>query len=315
MGGKSNTTIKPTLKWDMYMKNRNYNKIPFMILFLIHSGLLGFSFYKSKNKKQLFTLLMSNIGLAYLLEFFVLNLFKAYKYKPRILKNNYFDDILGAILSQAIFVPFTAVFSTTQKIGWFGNFLGGLYFALVEVLFLKLKVYKHYWWKTVFTFILIPLYFAISDGWNSLLSKRNPLIRFISLFFMIMVSEANLLFLYAVLRKVRFGFGRYHSWNEHFIMIPLYAISFSLFSTLTFLKQNNWSSKLKVFVMTIGLDLVFKKLTLVKDKLQTVDYFMLRILTILLYGQYRDLVYGVSKVVKSKECEDVSRRIIGGESS
>ncbi len=119
-----------------------------------------------------------------------------------------------------------------------GQFIRRIYFALVEVLFLKLKVYKHYWWKTVFTFILIPLYFAISDGWNSLLSKRYPLIRFISLFFMIMVSEANLLFLYAVLRKVRFGLGRYHSWNEHFIMIPFYAISFSLFSTLTFLKQN-----------------------------------------------------------------------------
>ncbi len=51
-------------------KRRNF--IPFLILFIIHASLLGFSFYKSKNKKHLFTLLMSNIGLAYLFEFIVL---------------------------------------------------------------------------------------------------------------------------------------------------------------------------------------------------------------------------------------------------
>ncbi|MEH7177723.1 hypothetical protein [Neobacillus vireti] len=287
------------------MKNPKYNKIPFIILFLIHSGLLGYSFFKSKNKMQLFILLMSNIGMAYLFEFFVLNLFRAYKYKPRILKKNYFDNILGAILSQAIFVPFTALFFTAQKIGGFGNLLGGLYFALVEVLFLKLKVYKHKWWRTVYTLILIPLYFRLSDGWNNFLNKRNPVIRFISLFFTILITEANLLFVFAVSRKIRFGLGKYHSWNEHFVLVPLYAISLSFFSTLSFLKQNNWISQLRVLVMTMCLDLVFKKLTLVKEKFHTIDYIILRLLSILLYGQYRDWVYGD---FRPEEGEEVSNR-------
>ena len=286
------------------MKNLKHNKIPFIILFLIHTCLLGFSFYKSKNKKQLFTLLMSNIGFAYLLEYFVLNLFKAYKYKPRFLKNNYFDNILGAILSQAIFVPFTAVFLSAQKIGWVGNFLGGLYFALVEVLFLKLKVYKHYWWKTVFTLLLIPIYFGISDRWNSLLRKKNPMIRFISLFFMIMVTEANLLFVFAASRKIRLGFGRYYSWDEHFMIVPLYAISVSFFSTLSFLKQNNWISKLKVLTLIIGLEKFFTKSGLIKGKFYAVEYFTIRILTSILYGQYRDWVYGVNRKVEFKDIED-----------
>ena len=73
---------------------------------------------------------MSNIGLAYLLEFFVLNIFKGYRYKPRVMKKKYFDNILGAILSQAIFVPFTAVFLTTLKIGWIGKILGGVIFFI-----------------------------------------------------------------------------------------------------------------------------------------------------------------------------------------
>jgi hypothetical protein len=273
------------------MKNPKRNKIPFIILFLVHTFILGYSVYKSKNKRQLFALLMSNIGLAYLLEFFVLNLYNAYKYRPRVLKNNYFDNILGAILSQAIFVPFTAVFLTVKKTGWLGKITGGLYFSIVEMVFLKLKVYKHHWWKTVYTLILIPIYFIISDAWNFFLGKKNPLIRFISLFFTIMVTEANLLFIFATLKKIQFGFGRYHTWTEHFKIVPLYAISFSFFTTLTFLKENNWISKLKVFVFTMVLDLVFKKTKLVKEKFHIVEYVIVRLLTILLYGQFRNWIY------------------------
>jgi hypothetical protein len=292
------------MKWDMYMKNPKRNKIPFIVLFLIHTSLLGYSFYKSKNKKQLFSLLMSNTGLAYLLEFFVLNLFNAYKYKPRVMKNNFFDNILGAILSQAIFVPFTAVFSTAFKLGWVWKLLGGIYFSLIELVFLRLKVYKHNWWRTLYTLILIPIYFKISDWWNFLLIKKNPFIRFISLFLTIMVTEANLLFLFASTRKIRFGFGRYHSWTEHFIIVPLYAISLSLFSTLSFLKQNDWSAKLRVLLMIFGLDWFFKKKKLLKENLHGVDYVVIRILTVLLYGQFRDWVYGTGNKVGIEELEE-----------
>jgi hypothetical protein len=286
-------------------KPKKQNKIPFIIMLIIHSSLLGYSFYKTKNKKQLFTLLMADIGFAYLLEYVVLNVFHAYTYKPKIIKKNFFDNVFGAILSQGIFVPFTAVFSTFMKIGWVGKLLlGGIYFSLVELLFLKLKVYKHNWWRTIYTIILIPLYFNISDWWNILLEKKNPVVRFISLFFMILVTEANLLFLFASTRKVRFGAGKFHSWKEHFIIVPLYAITLSLFSTVTFLKQNNWSVKISVFLMTIGLDQLFKKRKLVKEKFRAADYFTVRILAIFLYGKFSDLVYGVRKTGEKEVVEE-----------
>jgi hypothetical protein len=286
-------------------KPKKQNKIPFIIMLIIHSSLLGYSFYKTKNKKQLFTLLMADIGFAYLLEYLVLNVFHAYTYKPKIIKKNFFDNVFGAILSQGIFVPFTAVFSTFMKIGWVGKILlGGIYFSLVELIFLKLKVYKHNWWRTIYTLILIPLYFNISDWWNILLEKKNPVVRFISLFFMILVTEANLLFLFASTRKVRFGAGKFHSWKEHFIIVPLYAITLSLFSTVSFLKQNNWSVKISVFLMTIGLDQLFKKRKVVKEKFRVADYFTVRILAIFLYGKFSDLVYGVRKTGEMEVVEE-----------
>ncbi|SDN74400.1 hypothetical protein SAMN05443253_11829 [Bacillus sp. OK048] len=299
-----NTTLKTNLEMGMCMKNPKHNKIPFIILLVIHVCLLGYSFYKTKNKKQLFILLMSNVALAYLLEFFVLNLYKAYKYKPRVLKKKYFDNTLGAILSQTIFVPFTAVFLTSRKIGWIGKILGGVYFSLVEIVFLRLKVYKHHWWKTVYTLVLIPFYFKISDWWNCLLTKQISLIRFISLFFMIMVTEANLIFVFATLRKIRFGVGRVHSLNEHFIVVPLYAILYSLFSSLSFLKENNWISKRRLLIFSVIFEHFFNKVKLVKEKFYFVDYLTVRVLTTLLYGLYRDWVYGKNNEVKGTDSEE-----------
>lgn len=296
--------LKPILKWDLCMKNPKQNKIPFIILLVFHTGLLCYSFYKTKNKKRVFTLLMSNIGFAYLLEFFVLNIFNAYKYKPRMMKKKYFDNNLGAILSQAIFVPFTAVFLTTLKIGWVGKVMGGVYFSLVEFVFLRINVYEHNWWKTVYTLILIPLYLKVSDIWNMFLAKKYSLIYFMSLFLASMVTEANILFIFASLRKIRFGVGRFHTLNEHFIIIPLYAIFYSLISTLSFLKQNNWISKLRVLVLTVSLDLLCKKVKLVKEKFHVLDYLTIRVLTILLHGKYRDWVYGGNNEVELKEIED-----------
>ncbi|WP_342431857.1 hypothetical protein [Neobacillus sp. FSL H8-0543] len=278
-------------------KRRNF--IPFLILFFIHTGLLGYAFYKKENKKQLFTLLMSNIGLAYLFEFFVLNLFTAYTYKPGILKNAHLDNIFGAILSQAIFVPFTAVFLTARKVGWIGKLLSGVYFFLVEILFLKLGIFKRNWWKTVYTLIFTPFYFFISDYWELMLRKKIPIIRYLSLFLMIMVTEANLLFIFAVKRKLRFGLGRYHSWTEHFILVPLYAISLSLFATWSFMKKNSWTVRLRVQLFTIGLNKLFEKTGLVKSGLGLFELINIHFLIVYLYGKYS--VWALDGLKKGEE--------------
>jgi hypothetical protein len=269
------------------MRKRN-NFIPFLILFIIHSVLLGYSFTKTKDKKQLFTLLMSNIGFAYLFEYIVLNLLNAYTYKPKIIKNTRLDDIFGAILSQAIFVPFTAAFLTARKIGWFGKALAGCYFSLVEILFLRLGIYKQNWWITAYTLVLTPFYFFVSDFWESLLRKKIPIIQYLSLFLMIMVTEANLLFVFAVKHKLRFGLGRYHSWTEHFILVPLYAISLSLFATWSFVKKNAWTVKLRVQLFIIGLIKLFEKTGLVKLSLSLYELLIIRFLTVHLYGKYSE---------------------------
>jgi len=274
------------------MRFKNKNSIPFFILFIIHTILIGLAFYKSKNKKEIIIFLGSIMGFSYLLEFFVLNLFKGYKYMPHVLKNKSLDNFLGAFLSQSIFVPFTAVYLTLTKSGLTKKLLGSIYFSLIEVLFLRLRVYKHNWWRTVYTFSLIPIYFVISDYWYYLLAKKNKLIRQISFFLMIMVTETNLFLLLAFLRKIRFGWGRYHGWTEHFIITPLYSITYSLFSYFTLKKSNGYWAKVKLVLFDACLYQIFIRTKIFKTKIKLINYILIKSAMVFVYGTYRKWIFG-----------------------
>ncbi|MFJ7725810.1 hypothetical protein ACIQXV_06540 [Neobacillus sp. NPDC097160] len=274
------------------MRRIKRNSFPFLILFLIHTFFLGLTFYRIKNRKNIFVLLVSNMGFAYLFEYFVLNLFKAYVYKPNALKNRFLDNIFGAVLSQAIFIPFTAVFLTISKSGWPAKIFGSIYFSLIELLFLRLRVFKHVWWKTVYTLLLLPLYFKWSDSWYHYFVKKNSIVRFVSFFLMVMVTETNLFLLLAIFRKFRFGMGRYHSWREHFILSPLYSITLSFFTAYSLKKDNDLGAKLRVILFSTCLNYLFERIKLLKNNLQFIEYLLVRIVMVSVYGKYREWVYG-----------------------
>ncbi|MGG3468938.1 hypothetical protein ABES02_15825 [Neobacillus pocheonensis] len=273
------------------MKKLKRNSLPFFILLLIHTCLLGFTIQKSKNRKKIFVLLFANMGFAYLFEYFIFNLFKAYSYKPKIVTKRIFDNIFGAFLSQAIYVPFTAVFLTRKKCGWGSKIASGIYFYLVEKVFLNLGIFKLSGWKSIYTLILLPFYFKLSDFWFASLNKKTSIVRFLSLFFMIMVTETNLFLILAFLRRLRMGRGRYHSWREHFILSPLYTILISLFTAIILRKRNVFGVKLGVVLFAAFLNKLFVKLKILKNTLHPIAYYAIRSIMIFVYGQYREWVY------------------------
>jgi FlaA1/EpsC-like NDP-sugar epimerase len=144
-------------------KNSQYNKVPYIILLIIHGLLLFYTFYKNKDRKTLLVLWLSIIGFAHNFDYVVLVLLKGYKYIPKFLKQKDFDNILGAIFSQSIYVPSTALFITSFRLGWKIKVLFGVYFAIIERLFLRLGIYYNNWWSTLYTLFFTPIYFFISD--------------------------------------------------------------------------------------------------------------------------------------------------------
>ncbi len=247
------------------MISNKYNRYPFIALFIIHIALVIYAIYKHKDKKTLCILLLTNIGFAYLFEYFILNLFQGYKYTPEVVKNNQMDNIFGAILSQAIYVPFTATFlsSFQMEMKWKMGFT--LYFTLIEITFKKLKLFHTRWWKTIYTTMLLPLFFIISDFWFDLLQKKKSWALLISYYCTLLIMVVNFLYALAVTRIIRFGIGFRRTWTEHFKLAPLYAITFSLIAFLSSIKTG-LLPKAVAFIVMVMLDVVIYRLGLVKIK-------------------------------------------------
>ncbi|MCP8967222.1 hypothetical protein [Ectobacillus ponti] len=211
------------------MRNRfNKNNAPFLLLMLIHLLLLGRVWHKEPDKKQLFVSLMSNIGFAYIFEYVVLVLGKAYKYKPKLSRRRYIDNVVGAVFSQSIFIPIAALALAKANSGWKGRIGTAAAFTMIEYLFRKWKVYKTYWWSPLYTLFLLPFYFKWSQFWDRELQKRQPAVLFLSLYFCIWVTGMNTLYVQAMTRSYKFGIGSKHTWREHFTVAPLFSAFLAL---------------------------------------------------------------------------------------
>ncbi|OIJ12529.1 hypothetical protein BKP37_13965 [Anaerobacillus alkalilacustris] len=246
------------------MKNK-YNKYPFLFLLIIHTSLLIYTIYKKKPKEKIIVLLLSNIGLAYFFEYIVFNIFNSYCYKPKIFKNTHFDNIAGAILSQAIFVPFTAVFITIFELGWKTKILFSCYFFGIEHLFIRLGLFKPYWWRTIYTLISIPIYFKISDIWYKNIQRPSQVVSFISLFLMLIVTNSNFLFVLALIKQIKFRLGHSRSWRTHFILAPLYSIMCGCLNSFSAMK-NRWYYHLSVIITCSAADWLLNRFRFVKVK-------------------------------------------------
>jgi hypothetical protein len=212
----------------------NRNSIYFFILTLVHLILLLVTLSRKKQRVT-WVLLLSNMGLAYFFEYVVLNYLQAYTYKPSVIKIRYLDNIFGAILSQGIYVPITAAFITVFNGNW--KWKAGFSLFLIEKLFLKLGLYQVNWWKSYFTPFLLMIYFFLSDGMYSVLQRKKKWALVTAQYLSLQTIGMSLLYCTAASRKLRFGFSKYHSWKEHFIIAPLYSLSLSLIGVLLSFKH------------------------------------------------------------------------------
>ncbi|MCT2535801.1 hypothetical protein NC661_07710 [Aquibacillus koreensis] len=204
----------------------NNKSIPFFLLAAIHSLLLLLLLKRHKQRNVWF-LFLTNTGFAYLFEYIILNLFRGYKYKPSIFKNRHVDAVFGAIFSQALYVPISATFLTLCKMKWYWKVIISIFYYVIEKFFIWLRVYKVNWWKPVYTFVLLNVYFYISDRFYLAFSKNRKWALAITHYLSIEVIYVSFLYASAIRRKVRFGRGNYHSWKEHFIIVPLYSLFIS----------------------------------------------------------------------------------------
>ncbi|MEQ6390768.1 hypothetical protein RZN22_15860 [Bacillaceae bacterium S4-13-58] len=244
----------------------NKNSIPFFLLIVTHMVLLFFLVIRKKQKNIWFVLL-ANMGLAYLFEYVVLNIFQGYRYKPSILKNRHLDKLLGAILSQGLYVPVSATFQTFLKLKWYWKIGFSLFYYIIEKMFIRLGVYQVRWWRPIYTFHLLILYFYISDWLYSAFASKKRWAILLVHYLSVEVIDVTVLFYCAVKRYIRFGRGIFHSWKEHFIIVPLYSMALS-FLTVKNSVRTGLTNRLLLVVCYLFIDLFLSYMGILKIKLR-----------------------------------------------
>jgi hypothetical protein len=268
--------------------------IPFVALSVVHFILFFYTFIQKKQKTL--PLFISSIGMAYVFEYFVLNLFKMYQYYPRVSRNKWIDSVFGALLSQAVFVPIAATFIALFNLGGKWQLGFTLFYGLTERIFIKWKIFKIYKWSTFFTICLLPLYFQIVKRWWELLQKhQSKFVEVLSVLFCYWVNYTNIYFFIVVcFRKffLRIGFLKDTYW-EHFILVPLYTLYLSIICTKATLAEKP-ISKWKTLITLHLSDLLLSKLNILKATKQGIRQFVPIHLGFLLLGDY---VYKIIKRV------------------
>ncbi|WP_217224191.1 hypothetical protein [Desertibacillus haloalkaliphilus] len=249
----------------MLRSKKMANKVPYLLLGVIHLFILVYTFYKSKDKKRHIILLLNYIGFAYIFDYIVVSLYSGYQYRPKFLKQKQLDDILGSVLSQFFYVPVTALFITSFHLGWKVKLLFTVCFSMIERLFIYLGIFKNNWWKTMYTFVLIFISFIINDIWYRQLKKENLFVTTISFFNMIQVTWMNIVFTFAVLRQLRYGSDWFFSWKEHFRVAPAIGLLISLLLAWG-TRIGSWRAKLKLLCSMLVIDMFLMKEQLLKVK-------------------------------------------------
>ncbi|MBM7704699.1 hypothetical protein [Metabacillus iocasae] len=168
--------------------------VPFLVLVIISMMIFGIVLWL-KRDSTLFILFLFMTGLAYFLEYIILILFNSYRYNPDLMKEDYFDNILGSVTSQAFAFPIMAVVIAAYQLRLPYIVIISIMFMGIEELFLSWDVYTHNWWKTPYTGVFMTIGFLISKIWYEWLHERfSMFIHTLTLYFSMISINATIMF-------------------------------------------------------------------------------------------------------------------------
>ena len=200
-------------------------------------------------------------GATYAFEYIVLVLLNSYVYSPGILGNQYFDNIMGAVVSDGFSVPMMATFVAAYQLKYI--YMLGLIGLLAgnELLFLHLGIYKHYWWKEIYTVAGLLVAFSISKWWYKILQQPlSSVTRFITLFFANLLLEASVVFILSIFNKFFYTVDWFQDpARGHVAFATIYVLVLSFLLAFLVTMRINWIWVSVALLSTIIPDVVLLK--------------------------------------------------------
>lgn len=127
---------------------------------------------------RLLVLQVNIAGIIHPFEITVLVLMNGYCYLPGILSDSKLDNYLGSYVSNSFIVPASAVIINAFSLSWGPALTIATIFTGVDWYFTTLGIYKHFWWKSIYTGIGLSILYALSRRIWSGLQEQQPLLIF-----------------------------------------------------------------------------------------------------------------------------------------
>jgi hypothetical protein len=167
----------------------------FILLFVTSIITVVLILYKTNNIKFSLAFLFSTIGFSFVLEAITVLGFNAYTYYPKIVPDLFLDAVFGNYFSQ-ISVSSTALWLATYNLSLIWNCIFAFIYFLIDVLFVRLGIYEHFWYRSIYTFFGFIIFSWLIKKWHDKAkNSTNWFINYTSLYFSIAAITTFTVFL------------------------------------------------------------------------------------------------------------------------
>lgn len=277
----------------------------YIIIALVSSTLLTITLFKTRDKKvvALYTFLS---GLTYIFEYIIFVLFNSYIYHPNVLKNAYFDSVLGSVASNAFSIPMTGAMIGALRIGWKGIAFIIFLILLTEKWFLTIHAYEQSWWKISYTGVALIFLFIFAKNWYSKLQGNiTVFIRFVSLYFTCILIHASAVYvLVAFFNLYHYRIGWFsNETRDHVAFATAYILFLSLILTPLVAFKMKWVWRVIVIFLTVPINwlLVKQGILIMSDNWSLWHFLILRICILLFLIFFNKVVLSSGMNKKHRE--------------
>jgi len=228
---------------------------------------LTFILVKTDRRSNTVAFYLTIAGITLNFEMIILIYFKAYSYYPMILKNPPipFDNVLAGNLFSQFSVSATILLVVVLNLKFYWFIIFAAMYGIIEELFLSLGIYRHNWYRTWMTVVMLLLAFPISKiMYRKVTQGVKPIVYYgyiyLALFplFVVFLTWPLQLFRLQEFSQLLFSDPVI---SRHFLaFLHFFVISFSIM--FIYFSKVKWFLKLLVVVMLYAIYFIGYKLNL-----------------------------------------------------
>lgn len=265
------------------------NYIPYLILTIISLILLS-AVIIHKKQFGFIVLFLSFSGMVYVAEFFVMIIGNSYVYIPEVLSVQYYDNALGAIVSNLFVIPVLGLVVAVYqlRLRWF--ILFALTLVGIEWLFEWLNIYHTNWWRHEYTFISVLFFCSLTKFWIRALQLGTKWSRFLSLWMIGWSVAGTVMYIMSVAAIRHYEIGVFENMyrDDIFFSVIMGLIKGLIFIVaILYFRKLYWRLLAPILVYGIDLPLYYLGVLVVEIPfwIYTIIYLVLAIL-LLRWTQY-----------------------------